>query len=111
MVRRGSGSSRGCWDMSVVVCRCRKISLFSVLFGKFGELPKPAGLGDQKHGCREAAELRAGAVVPGDSPERLLGREGDGDGSVQRRGAALAPRVALGVPVGQSPARAVPDTA
>lgn len=108
----GSGSFRGCWDTSVDVRRCRKTSPFSVLFGKFGELPKPAGLGDQKHCCREAAEPRAGAAVPGDSPERLQRLFRPAKGSVRAAPwGCLAPRVAVGVSVGQSPAKAVPDLA
>lgn len=74
----GIGSPRDCCGTSVDVCRCRKTSLFSALFGKFGELPKPSGLGEQKRGCREAA----GAAVPGDSAGRCGGRSaGGGDRS------------------------------
>lgn len=56
----------GLRDVSMDVCRCRKTSLFSLLFGKFGELPKSAPLRERRHVSREAAEHRGlGLPSPG----------------------------------------------
>lgn len=64
------GGVLGLRGVSTGVCRCRKTALFSLLLGKFGELPNWALLREEKQVSREAAERRGlGAAVPGDSPD------------------------------------------
>lgn len=66
----GGGGVLGLRGVSTGVCRCGKTALFSLLLGKFGELPKWALLREEKQVSREAAERRGlGAAVPGDSPD------------------------------------------
>lgn len=80
------GGVLGLRGASTGVRRCGKAALFSLLLGKFGELPKWAPLREEKQVSREAAERRGlGAAVPGDSPDPP-GRSTGGKAAASLRG-------------------------
>lgn len=62
-IQRGNRSRLCRQDASRDGCGCRKTRLCSLLFGKFGELPKSASLREQKLLSRVAAEHRGPGLL------------------------------------------------